>query len=568
MPPIFSREPKDEMILYGESEWQLKTSPCQYGCPAGNPIQMAHTLIEKGLFVEAAAAIRLRNPLTGITGRVCHHPCQCSCNRNQLDEGLSIMALERAAFEYGGAVTPARNIPSGKRVAVVGSGPAGLTAAYFLALFGHEVVVFEALPFLGGIPRAAIPDFLLPKEIVDREAARVLELGVHVNLNTKVGRDLGINEIMERFDACLLAAGAWKSRKLDIPGGEFAVPALDFLIRANRDRPSLPAKVIVLGGGGVAIDAARWAGREGASEIDIICLEPEDSMPAHSEDIEQARKEGVRIFAGAAPTRILASDGRVTAVECVRISSFEFQQGERLRVEPQPGGERSFDADMVIAAIGEVLDTGILEGASGISIANGRLQVDPWTFSTSRSGLFAAGDMVSGPGSVAQGIGSGRKAAVSIDVFLRGRRLEEVREVSFLGREGFYTGFRQPEEVRRLQHVVEYSEMMNIDHFEKKGAVAAPLTGYSPGEAQREASRCMHCGHCFSCETCVDVCPGDVLAMVDGEPRVVYPDECIHCGACMVDCPAGAIAFRIPLPMRMTSYPEGFFRDTVWRESQ
>lgn len=561
MPPRFSREPKDGVILYGEpSECQPKTSPCQYNCPAGNPIQTAHALIEKGRFVEAATAIRSRNPLTGITGRVCHHPCQGSCNRSQLDEEMSIMALERAAFEHGGGtVTPTRSAPSGKKVAIVGSGPAGLTAAYFLALFGHEVVVFEALPFLGGIPRVAIPDFLLPKEIVDREAARVLELGVRVNLNTRVGRDLGINEIMERFDACLLAAGAWRAKNLNIPGGELAVPALDFLIRSNLERPSLPAKVIVIGGGGVAIDAARWAKRRGASEVDILCLEPEDSMPAYPEDIEQAKKEGASIYASTAPTRILTSDGRVTGMECVRIGSFEFQQGGGLRVEPEPGSERSFEAELVIAAIGEVLDTSIFEGASGITVTSGRLDVDPLTFSTSRSGLFAAGDMVSGPGSVAQGVGSGRKAAVSIDAFLRGRSLEEVRQVSFSRHEGFVTNFGRAEEQRRVQHVVQYSEMMNIEHFEKLGAVRVPREGYGPAEAQREASRCFHCGHCFSCETCVDVCPGDVLAMVDGEPRVVYPDECIHCGACMVDCPAGAVSFRIPLPMRMASYPEGFF---------
>jgi len=291
MPPIFSFELKEATVYADYMDFQSRTSPCEAACPAGNPIQKMHSLIKENRLEEALEYIRARNPFSGITGRVCNHPCENECNRQNYDEPLSIRALERYTTDNADMTLvkgPKRREKTGRKVAIIGSGPAGMTCAYFSALFGHDVTVFEATAFLGGMPRFGIPDYRLPKDVLDREIGRILELGVRVRTNTMVGRDISFENIIEEYDACLVATGAWKERHLDVPDAGLALKGLSFLKDVNEGRRNdIGKRVVILGGGGVAYDCAFSARRLGASEIHIVCLEARDQMCATAEDISQ-----------------------------------------------------------------------------------------------------------------------------------------------------------------------------------------------------------------------------------------------------------------------------------------
>ena len=255
MPPIYSKEWNRITIQVRGDHRQGRTSPCEHACPLGNGIQQMHTLIAAGETGKALARLHARNPFPGITGRVCPHPCETKCNRAEYDEPVAIHALERFAADTGHET---RFIPlpaSGKRVAVVGSGPAGLTAARFAALLGHAVTIYESAPVMGGVPRHAVPDFRLPKDVVDRETGAIVASGVQVRTNVTVGRDITLQSLLDTYDATILAVGLWKERRLDIPGKEHLVPAVGWLKRSTLERQSLAGKtVVILGGGGVAFD--------------------------------------------------------------------------------------------------------------------------------------------------------------------------------------------------------------------------------------------------------------------------------------------------------------------------
>ncbi|MGC8778668.1 MAG: FAD-dependent oxidoreductase [Candidatus Caldatribacteriaceae bacterium] len=344
MPPIFSREIKQPLIFCTEPpEYQMRTSPCEVNCPAGNAIQKTHLLIKNGRFEEALETLKASNPFPGITGRVCHHPCEKDCNRKQFDEPLSIKALERATFDYGsGARKMVKRERTGKKVAIIGAGPAGLTCAYFLSLLGHDVTLFEALPFLGGIPRAAIPDYRLPKEIVDMEVAQILELGVKVRMNTRIGKDLGFEEVIDRYDACLIAVGTWRSKTVNIPGNELAISGKDFLVRANSERHRVDGKVLVMGSSGVAMDCACTALRLGATEVRVVCRAPKDKMKAAPELIEQAEREGVMIHHSQAFQQVVSKNDQVIGLECLDIRSYEVDQEGKVKTAPISGSEHFF----------------------------------------------------------------------------------------------------------------------------------------------------------------------------------------------------------------------------------
>ena len=280
MPPIYSKEWNRITIQVRGDHRQGRTSPCEHACPLGNGIQQMHTLIAAGETGKALARLHARNPFPGITGRVCPHPCETKCNRAEYDEPVAIHALERFAADTGHET---RFIPlpaSGKRVAVVGSGPAGLTAARFTALLGHAVTVYESAPVMGGVPRHAVPDFRLPKDVVDRETGAIVASGVQVRTNVTVGRDITLQSLLDTYDATILAVGLWKERRLDIPGKEHLVPAVGWLKRSTLERQSLSGKtVVILGGGGGAFDCAFAASTpmpyiSSASNLPTPCAHP------------------------------------------------------------------------------------------------------------------------------------------------------------------------------------------------------------------------------------------------------------------------------------------------------
>ncbi len=567
MPPVFSRELKEKIIFADGLEYQPRTSPCESHCPAGNPIQKMHQLIQENRLEEALEYLMCRNPLGGITGRICPHPCEESCNRNQHDEGVSIRALERFVSDRAKRAEvhkPIKNEATGKSVAVIGSGPAGMSCAYFSALLGHTVTVFESSPHAGGMPRTAVPDFRLPKDVVDREIGQILETGVRVHTNTTVGQDIELRQILATFDACLIASGTWKERRLDVPGGDLALPGVSFLKGVGLGRRNTPGEeVVIVGGGGVAFDCAFTAKRLGTGCVHIVCVEDRDHMCAPPDEIRQAESEGILIHNSSMLSRIVHQGDEVTGVEFFEISSFKFDQKGDLSVESCPDEKKVLKADTVIAAIGVKPELGFLEKSFHFEVTpKGTLEVDPVTMATSVEGVFAAGDVVSGPSTVAAAVGSGRYAAMALDRYLKGQETIEPARIR-IDEKGLMDVGKCPGGL--TPHIVAFEEIWNLSYHEKrprqKTAVLqvseAVLSfeeidqGFGEKEAGIEAGRCFHCGHCISCGTCVEDCPGHILSMTDDGPEVTYPDECWHCGCCRIGCPTGAILYKFPLNMML-----------------
>jgi NADPH-dependent glutamate synthase beta subunit-like oxidoreductase len=565
MPPKFSKEMMGKVIFPEELRDQPRTSPCEAHCPAGNPIQKASALIQENRIEEALEYLKSRNPLTGITGRVCSHPCEENCNRNRYDEGLSIRALERFAGDHADLTRVTkigRRESSGKSLAIIGSGPAGMTCAYFSALLGHDVTVFESSPVLGGIPRVGIPDFRLPKGVVDREIGQILETGVRARTNTRVGKDIGFDKILKEFDACLIAAGTAKERRLDVPGVESALPGVSFLKEVNLgQRDPIGERVVIMGGGGVAFDCAFTAKRLGASEVHVVCIEGETNMCASPEDLLQAQTEGVKIHHSRMISKVLTDNGKAAGVEFFEIRSFAFDEKGCLSIECGPTKKETLPADIVISAIGLQPDLEFIEGTHPFRFTSkGTLDVDPKTLFTSVDGVFAAGDVVSGPSTVAQAIGSGRRTAMAIDRYLSGSRSATLGTITISGDGHIVT---EDSAIDSAPHVVAYEEIMNVGVFEKKPRQKTTRVsgreflrsfeeldqGLGRDTAIAEAQRCFHCGHCTSCESCVKDCPGLILTMTPQGPQVAYPEECWHCGCCRIACPSGAVLYEFPLSM-------------------
>ncbi|UCG08253.1 MAG: FAD-dependent oxidoreductase, partial [Desulfobacterales bacterium] len=528
MPPKFSSEIRQKIIFPNTGEDQPRTSPCEANCPAGNPIQRVHALIHENRIEEALEFLRLRNPFAGITGRVCAHPCEHVCNRNEYDQGLAIRALERFAADRADANALAkakRKKRNGKKLAIIGSGPAGMTCAYFSALLGHDVTVYESSPVLGGIPRVAIPDFWLPKDIVDREIGNVLALGVEVHTNTTIGRDVAFEEILAEHDACLIAVGASRDRCLDIPGVEMMIPAISFLKHVNLgQRDGIGDKVVIVGGGGVAFDCALTAKRLGAAEVHIVCVEGQDCMCAPPQEIRKAETEGIMVHNSRMISRVLDLAGKTTGIEYYEISSFEFDEKCCLSVQPVSGEKKQLKADTVISAVGGEPDFSFIGNSGQLEIAlNGTLKVNSQTMATSMDKVFAAGDVVSGPSTVAQAIGDGRRAAIAIDRYLSGSRFSELERV-VISEAGQVV--HKAMAVKMTPHVVAYDEILNIDYHEKQSRQETNKLsveksvhsfkeidqGFERNAAMIEAGRCLHCGHCTSCGCCVEDCPGLILS--------------------------------------------------------
>ena len=571
MPPKFSKELCRPIGYDAEApKDQPRTSPCEINCPAGHAIQRTIYLIQNERFDEALENIWAKHPFPGLCGRACFHPCESPCNRQFYDEAIAVRALERAAFDladWSRVKRPKPREKTGKKVAIIGSGPAGLTCAYFSALFGHDVTVFEAQPALGGMPRYGIPDYRLPKDVLDRKIAEVLNLGVKTRTHTRVGVDISPNDIFREYDACLIATGAWKEKQLDIPGSDLAENAMTILARIARgDRPELGEKVVIVGGGGVAFDVASSVRRLG-SDVHMACLESREKMVAPVDDVRQGEEEGAIIHHSKTFNRILSDQGKVTGIECMDVRSFTFDDTGAVEVETIPGSEHVLPADTVIFAIGEVPEFEFLEGVSGFKYTpKGTLRANDRTLETPVPGVFAAGDAITGPSSIAEAIGKGRRAAMGIDCYLRGKKTTDIHSI-FLDEEGRVTVEEAgpDDEGTESQLVVGYDEIMNPDYYEKENRVTmARLTpsesvrrfeevynGYSREEAVREADRCFHCGHCAICGTCADICPLDVIAMDDDGPYVAYPKECWHCGGCRINCPCGAVYYEFPLSMRL-----------------
>jgi NADPH-dependent glutamate synthase beta subunit-like oxidoreductase len=507
--------------------------PCNNACPAGENIQAWLYEAEEGDGGYERAWRRLMedNPFPAIMGRVCYHPCETACNRAQLDEPVGINSVERflgdEAIEQGWTV-PVEAPPSGKRVLVVGAGPSGMSAAYHLTLLGHSVTIHEAGPMAGGMMRFGIPKYRLPRDVLDAEVGRILDMGVELELNRKV---TNVEESMREggFDAAFLAVGAHISKRAYIPAGESAhiLDALAVLREMEEEeRPMLGRRVVVYGGGNTAMDVARTARRLGAEEAIVVYRRTRERMPAHDFEVQEAEEEGVMLRW--LSTIKQADEGRLL-IEKMELDDTGF---------PQPTGElEELEADSVVLALGQDTDLSLLDGVEGIEVEDGVVKVGP-NMMTGHDGVFAGGDMVPDERTVTVGIGHGKKAARNIDAWLRGGAYDPGPKHELASFEKLNTWYYS-DAPRTVQPQLEIER--------RRGTFDEVTRGLDPSNALFEARRCLSCGNCFSCDNCYGVCPDNaVLKLSDAVAANINGyeidlDFCKGCGMCVSECPSGAI---------------------------
>ncbi len=395
--------------------------PCRYNCPAEIDVPRYIRFIREKNYAAAAAVIREKVPFPGVLGYVCDQPCEGVCRRGEVNQAISIRELKRFAAGYDEEKLWDKNLtikpPTGKKVAIIGSGPAGLTAAYYLANQGHTVTVFESLPLAGGMMRFGIPEYRLPREILDMEIEDIKNRGVEIKTGTRIESIDGL--FGQGYDAVFVAVGTHRGQKLPIQGAdnEGALIGIDFLKDISLGKkPAIGKKVVVLGGGNVAFDCARAARRLGAEKVQIACIESREEMPATDDEIVQAEEEGIIVYPSQTSTCILVENGKITGVEFLEVESFSFDEDKNAKIEVQENSLHVLEADNAIFAIGQRPE--IPEGFGLDTTANSLIQLDSFTLNTSREGVFAAGDAVHGTASVIEAIASGRKSATALDRFL------------------------------------------------------------------------------------------------------------------------------------------------------
>ena len=557
-----------------DREWLESNFPCMMACPAGTNAGRYVALIAEGRFEEAYRYARDPNPMASICGRVCAHPCETACRRGAIDKPISIRALKRFLTERYGPESrqpleirrpPAARMPF--RVAIVGSGPVGLSAAHDLARMGYAVTIFEAASVPGGMLTLGIPEYRLPRNIVEAQIREVLEAGdVTLLTNRAAGRDFGIRELRNQgFDAVVLAVGAHRSRDLSIPGVDLdgVHKGIEFLLNANLGyRFTIGKRVVVIGGGNVAMDVARSAAREvikqhrpgepepstenisavathemvdislsalrlGAREVSIVCLERRAEMPAALEEVEEAEAEGIVLRDGLGPKRVLGQNGRVVGLEAVRTKAV-FDASGRFNPTFEEHSESTIDCDTIILAIGQAPRLDFLQPEDGVEISGrGLVVADRKTLMTTAPGVFAGGDCVFGPRLIIDSVGDGKRIAASVDRHLTGRERPE------------------PEvDVEILDHHRMFSEYMNLGRepvpmlpLDRRTGVTEVEVGYDEVTAMREARRCLRCwintvfegnepdgSQCILCGGCVDVCPERCIQLVPLE-SIEFPPE-------------------------------------------
>ena len=397
--------------------------PCRYTCPAEIDVPGYLRFIREKDYSAATALIREKVPFPKVLGYVCDHPCEAECRRGQINQPISIRDLKRYAVEHDEEKSWAKNIKkkpkTDKRVAIIGSGPAGLTAAYYLSNQGHSVTVYESFLHAGGMMRFGIPEYRLPREVLDSEIREIENIGVKIKTNAKID---SIDDLFRQgYNAVLVAVGAHKGQRLPIPGADNpgVLIGIDFIRDVNMGRKvELGKNVLVLGGGNVAFDCARVALRLGADQVRLACLESEMTVPASRDEIEQGEEEGIRIHFSKTFSRILSENEKIRGVECLEVESFSFDEDKTLQLEVVEDSQHVIEADTVIWAIGQ--QPVIPEGFDLDTSEKNLIELDTYTFETSREGVYAAGDAVYGTSSVIEAIASGRKAAIAVDKFLEG----------------------------------------------------------------------------------------------------------------------------------------------------
>ncbi len=593
-------------------EWLERNVPCTQACPVHTEAGKYVTLIAQGRYREAYAVARRPNPLASICGRICAAPCETVCRRGELDAPIAIRALKRFVTEKFGVesmmdfsvlteIYGRRTERHPERIAVIGSGPAGLSCAHDLALLGYPVTIFEAAPVAGGMLRLGVPEYRLPRALIQLEINAILSLGVELKTGARLGDGFSITSLRESgYAAVFLGVGAMRSRDLSIPGAELdgILRGVDYLLNVNLGyKVEMGRRVLVIGGGNVALDVARTAARGGelenlqrnlsivqaldvarsavrfgARDVTICCLESESEMPAARDEVDEARAEGIRFRYRVGPKRFAGANGLVTGVEFQAVSRV-FDERGRFAPEFVEGSETVVPADSVIIAIGQTGDFSFLRPEDGVETARGHIVVDPSTLATSAKGVYAGGDAAFGPRIAITAIADGKLGAKSIDELLRGRPRQDAEVTVEIDRHDRYErpldfeGIpRQKPPSRPTSRRVGFAEVEEC---------------FGDGEARREGSRCLQCWtntvfeespergtECILCGGCQDICPEDCIEILPaarvrdlpaaarelapilvegkraGSILIKNEEVCIRCGLCAARCPAGTITMQ------------------------
>jgi NADPH-dependent glutamate synthase beta subunit-like oxidoreductase/coenzyme F420-reducing hydrogenase delta subunit/NAD-dependent dihydropyrimidine dehydrogenase PreA subunit len=524
-------------------------SPCRAACPAHTDVQAYVGLIAQGRYTEAFEVITAPNPIASVCSMICHHPCEQACRRCGVDEPLAVRHLKRFAIEksldYRRARRKLVQKTRGKSVGIIGSGPSGLTAARDLADFGYNVTVYERHPVLGGMLASAIPPYRLPREVLKEDIDDVVSKGIEVKTNCEIGKDVKLDDLTKKHDAVLIAIGLSQSRSIPIPGvdGPDVLLAIPFLTDvAFGKKPKLGSKVLVIGGGNVAMDVARTARRLGVKDVSMVCLESAEEMPAWKWEVDEAVEEGITINHRWGPKAVKRDGDKVLGLEVKKVKSV-FDASGRFNPAYDESQTTLLDADTIIITIGQMSNLSFLKDSPVKVDERGRVEWNQATQMSSAKGVFLSGEVVTGPGSAIAAVANGHRAALAIHLFCQGEAIEgrlpaqEKEKIAQLPAD--VVAKIDKESRQKIKHLPPETRCDTMLHFE---------IGYDEQEALKEAGRCRGCGggavvdpkKCMACLTCMRICPYGAPAVTSVSE--IRPEYCQACGLCAPECPGQAIS--------------------------
>ncbi|HEX9021109.1 MAG TPA: FAD-dependent oxidoreductase [Nitrospirota bacterium] len=549
MAPQKTEEAKPYRPYGAEIKETRPYSPCRAACPAHTDVQAYVGLIAQGRYNEAFEVITAPNPIASVCSMICHHPCEQSCRRCGVDEPLSVRHLKRFAIEKSLDYRRAKRrlVPKtkNKSVGIIGSGPSGLAAANDLANLGYSVTIYERHPALGGMLVSAIPPYRLPREVLKEDIDDVVSKGIEVKTNCEIGKDVKLADLTKKHDAVLAAIGLSLSRSIPIPGvdGPGVLLAIPFLTDvAFGQKPSLGKKVLVIGGGNVAMDVARTSRRLGVKDVSMVCLESAEEMPAWKWEVDEAVEEGIRINHRWGPKSVKREGDKVLGLEVKKVKSV-FDANGRFNPAYDESQTTVLEADTIILTIGQMSNTSFLKGTDVKVDERGRVEWNPATQMSSAKGVFFSGEVVTGPGSAIAAVANGHRAALAIHLYCQGEPIEgripsqEKEKISQMPADLVEKIDKEPRV--KIKHLPPETRCDTMAHFE---------IGYDETEALKEAGRCRGCGggaivdknKCMACLTCMRVCPYG--APVVTSYSEIRPEYCQACGLCVAECPGEAIS--------------------------